>query len=277
MKHLRVFGKNKKAVAGASILIFFIIIAIFAPIIAPYSPYETGFKPYDKPSFQNLLGVNNLGQDIFSRLIYGVRVTLIVGFSCGILITIIALIIGISAGYLGGIWDEILSMFTNIFIAIPVIPLILVISAFVLKKGIISVILIITFVSWAWNARIFRSQVLSLKRREYVVASKLIGESNFHIMFKDILPNMLSLIFANFFSTVLFAILAEAAIEFIGLGDTSIISWGTTMYWAYNSQVAILGKWEWLLIPGLCIGLLGISFSLINFGIDEISNPKLSK
>ena len=277
MKYLLVFLHNKKAAVGICILLFFVIVAIFAPYIAPYSPTYMGFTPLQMSSRQHLLGTTAIGQDIFSRVIWGTRLSLFVGIIIGLIATVISVIVGLTAGYFGGLVDDILVMITNIFLVIPGLPLMIIIAAYITVKGTVTIVFVISITGWAWGARVLRSQAMTLKNRDFVKASIVVGERPGHVIFSDIFPNMLSLVVANFFGVSLYAVLSEAGLEFLGLGDSSAVSWGTILYWSQNNNAMLFGLWQWMVVPGLCIALLGVSFALINFAIDEVTNPRLRK
>ncbi|MGC8544492.1 MAG: ABC transporter permease [Athalassotoga sp.] len=277
MNYVKLFFSNRKSTIGVIIFLFFVALAIFAPFIAPYSPSSMAFTPLQGPSWKHWLGTTAVGQDILSQVIWGTRLSLMVGLITGAITTIISVIIGLSSGYLSGLTDDILMTITNIFLVIPGLPLIIIISAFIVVKGVWTIIFVISLTGWAWGARTLRSQVLTLKSRDYVNASVVVGESSSHIIFSDIFPNMLSLVVANFFGAAVYAVLSEAGLEFLGLGDSSAISWGTILYWAQNNQALLFGLWEWAAVPGLLIALLGMSFALMNFAVDEITNPRLRK
>lgn len=244
-------------------------------ILKIVSPIEIRFGLREPPSFKHLLGTSSIGYDIFSRVVRGTTVSLFVGLLCGVLAGMIALTMGLVSGYFGGLVDDFLSMIINVFLVIPSLPLLIILAAFIPVKGVLVIILIISFTSWSYGARLFRSQVLSLRNRDFVKASIVIGENPFRIIYTDILPNMLSLIIANFFATCLGAILSEAGLEFIGLGDASVVSWGTILFWAQNGGAFINKQWQWITVPGLCIALVGAGFALLNFAVDEIANPRL--
>lgn len=277
MTNLKIFLKNKKAVTGASILIFLSLVAIFAPIIAPYSPDSTEFAPALKPSSEHLLGTTSLGQDIFSQIVWGTRLTLLVGFVTGLISSIISIIMGLTAGYFGGITDDILSVITNIFLVLPGLPLMIILAAYITVKSVLPIIFVISITGWAWGARVLRSQMMTLKNRDYVKAANVIGEHPIRIIFADIFPNMLGLILANFFGAALYAVLSEASLSFLGLGNVNAVTWGTILYWAQNNQALLLGQWQWMAVPGLLIAILGTSFALLNFAVDEMTNPKLRR
>ena len=271
----RRFLQNPKSLAGVLILAFFAVLALFAPLIAPYSPTETSFIPFDMPSAQHLLGTTALGQDILSQLIWGTRPSLLVGLLAGAVATVLSVVVGLVSGYAGGLVDEVLSTITNIFLVIPGLPLLILIAAYIQISGVLPIIFVIAITGWAWGARVLRAQMLTLRNRDFVQAATVVGEGGGRIIFAEILPNMLSLIAANFFGAALFAVLSEAGLEFLGLGDVGIVTWGTMLYWAQNNQAFLLNQWAWMIAPGLCIALLGTSFALLNFAIDEITNPKL--
>ncbi|WP_333579536.1 ABC transporter permease, partial [Mesotoga prima] len=213
----------------------------------------------------------------FSQMVYGTRITLAVGLITGLFTTLLALTLALVAGYFGGIVDDIISLFTNVFLVIPSLPLMIVIAAYITVKGVIPIVLILGLTSWPWPTRILRSQVVSLKNRDFVRVSRILGERPLYIVFREILPNMISLVMASFFTSTMAAIMGEATLEFLGLGNVSVVSWGTILYWAQNSGALLSGAWWWFLPPGICIALIGTSFALMNFAIDEISNPKLRK
>lgn len=260
---------------GLGIILFFVVLGIFAPLVAPYEPNRTVATPYEPPSRNHWLGTDRLGRDILSQVIYGTRLSMLIGVSTGLLMTLIATSVGMLAGYYGGMVDRVLSTITDIFLVIPGLPLMIVISSYLKIRGPFIVILVIALTSWGSGARIIRSQVLSLKSREFVTAAKIVGESSFTIVFREILPNMLSLVASIFFSSVLYAILGEASLSFLGLSDVSKTSWGTILYWAQSANALLNGMWYWVLAPGLCIASLGTAFALISFSIDEITNPRL--
>jgi peptide/nickel transport system permease protein len=267
--------QNPKSFTGLALLTAFFLVALFAPVLAPYAPRATSFVPFEPPSAQHLLGTTALGEDIFSQLLWGTRLSLLVGLVAGAVATLISVVIGLVAGYAGGLLDDVLSTLTNIFLVIPGLPLLILIAAYIPFSGVWPIIFVIALTGWAWGARVLRAQMLTLRSRDFVQAARVAGEGGARIVFAEILPNMLSLIAANFFGAALFAVLSEAGLEFLGLGDVGIVTWGTMLYWAQTNQAFLLGAWAWMVAPGLCIALLGTSFALLNFAVDEITNPKL--
>ncbi|GAA1447035.1 ABC transporter permease [Leifsonia poae] len=266
---------NWKSRLGLIILAFFVLVAIFAPLLAPYGATQDGFPRNADPSPEHWLGTTAAGEDVLSQLIFGARVSVTVGFIAGLLSTIVAVLIGLSWGYIRGFGAEVVNFFVNLFLVIPGLPLMIVIAAYLQNGGLFMIVTVIVITGWAWGARVLRSQTQSLRSRDFVTAARFSGDRPFRIVFSEILPNMTSLITGSFFGAATAAILAEAGLEFLGLGDSSIVSWGTILYWAQNSNALLTGQWALLFAPGLCIALLAMSLTLINFGVDAISNPRL--
>jgi len=261
---------------GFGILAFFIVVALIGPLLVPGDPNTS--TPFGNlpPSPQHLLGTTTIGQDIFRQLVDGTRLSLLIGFTCGLLTTLVAIIIGVTGGYFGGWIDEFLSMITNVFLVIPQLPLIIVLAALVPSgRGPGTVIIVITITGWAWGARVMRSITLTLRQRDYVQAARVGGESTFRLVFFEIVPNMGAIIATNFIFATISAILTEATLEFLGLSNLNQVSWGTMLYWAQNNDALLGGYWSWYVPPGVCIALLCTSLALINYGIDSIVNPRL--
>ena len=271
----KIIWRNRKARVGIMMLVIFVLVAVFAPLIAPYDPQFTGFSRMMSPSGKHLLGTTQAGEDVFSQLIYGTRTSMLVGIVAGGLATVVALVVGLTAGYMQGPVDEFLSFLTNVALVIPALPLMIVLAAYAPVKGVFMIVFVIAITGWAWGARVKRSQMVSLRNRDYVTAAIFAGESTPRIIFREIMPNMTSLIVAGYIGASIAAIQAEAGLEFLGLGDPSIVSWGTMLYWAQNSGALLSGQWAWLAASGLSLALLSTALTLINFGIDALSNPHL--
>jgi len=268
---------NRRAVAGALLLAFFAIVAVFAPMIVPYSPTDINFTPLLTPSASHLLGTTANGQDILSQLIWGARASLFVGLVCATLISLVQLVLGVFAGYVGGLFDTVATAVTNVFLVLPSLPLLIILAAYLRGGSLFVLIGVITVTGWAWGAKVLRAQAIALRERPFVQAARATGESRVHIVMSHIVPNMLGIIVSNFFGAALFAILAEAGLEFIGLGNINDITWGTMLYWGQEGDAVLLGAWVWLLVPGLCLALLGTALGLLNFAVDEIANPRLRR
>ena len=272
----QVVWSSGKARVGLVILAIYVLIAVFAPLIAPHDPLDGQFAPLAGPSGENWLGTNTNGQDIASQLIYGSRVSLLVGVLGGALATIIATVLGLIAGYAEGtIIDDILTFLMNVFLVIPLLPLIITLVAYSQARGILLIVVVISITSWAGPARAKRAQIITLRNRDFVTAAKFTGDSTGRIVFAEIMPNMASLLVASFVGAATGAIGAEAGLAVLGLGDTRQVSWGTMLYQA-NAQGAIAqGLWIWVFVPGLVLAVLVTALSFINFGIDLLSNPHL--
>jgi peptide/nickel transport system permease protein len=271
-----VFLRNAKSLVGIAILLFFTLVAIIGPWVAPYSPDDIDpAASMSAPSPTHWLGATQLGQDIFSQLVVGTRGVMVVGFTAGIIATCLAVIIGVSAGYFGGWGDEILSMLSNIFLVIPALPLIIIVTSMMEHPTSWTVILVIALTGWAWGARVLRSQTLSLAHRDFVEAARANGERSWRIIFFEIMPNLTAIIASTFINTVVAAVLSEVMLAFIGVASLSDWNWGTILYWAQSSGAFQQGAWWWFVPAGLCVALLGMSLALVNFGIDEFVNPRL--
>lgn len=270
-----VIWANGKARIGIVILGIFVLVAIFAPLIAPYGAKTNTFDPNQSSSAAHWMGTTAAGEDVLSQLLWGAQVSVSVGFIAGILSTIVAVLIGLSWGYMRGFGGDVVGFIVNLFLVVPALPLMIVIATYLQNGGFGVIVAVIVITGWAWGARVLRSQTQSLRSRDFVTAARFSGERAGRLIFREILPNMTSIIAGSFFGAAVAAILAEAGLEFLGLGDSSIVSWGTMLYWAQNSNSLLTGQWILLFAPGLCIALVAVSLTLINFGVDAISNPRL--
>ncbi len=271
----RLIRLNHKVAFGLAIVLFFTLIAIFGPLFIHQDPSMPGTDYLQPPSATHWLGTTQLGQDILAQLVVGTRLSMIMGFGIAIMTMIISVIVGLTSGYFGGWIDEVLSLITNVFLVLPTLPLAILLTAFLAYKGPLTIALVLTVTGWSWSARIFRAQTLSMRNRDNVESARASGESTLRIIFYEILPNEIAIVAAQLFGTVIYAILAETGLEFLGLGNINDVSWGTMLYWASNDDALALGSWWWFVAPGLCIALLGAGLAFINFGIDEIANPRL--
>ncbi len=271
----RTLWSNGKARIGIVILGLMIVLAVFAPLIAPHSPTATTFTPYEGPSGSNWFGTTGDGNDVFSQVVYGARVSLLVGLVAGASATVVAVTVGLVAGYRPGVIDEVLSFLTNLALVIPGLPLMIILAAYVPSRSIWVIVIVVAGTSWATGARVVRSQATSIRERDYVTSAVFSGEGLFRIVFREILPNMTSLVAGSFFAAATAAVMAEASLEFLGLGNPSTVSWGTILYYAQQQNAMLTGSWVLVFAPGLMIALLAVSFTLINFGVDALSNPRL--
>jgi peptide/nickel transport system permease protein len=266
-----------KAKIGAGIFFAFILIAIIGPAIAPYDPSKTTSQALALgPNVHHLLGTTSTGQDVLSQLLVGMRSTVVLGLLTGLIATFLAVVVGVSAGFLGGAADEFLSLVANVFLVLPALPILIVLLGYLPpSSGELPTAIVLSALGWPWGARVIRAQTLTLRNRDYVLAARETGEYAWRIIMFEILPNEISLIAAGFVSTVLYAILTSVALAFIGLSSFSGWSLGTMLYWAQGQEAIQLGAWWWYVPPGVCVALLGMSLVLLNFGLDEISNPRL--
>lgn len=266
-----------KAKVGAAILGLFLLIAVIGPTIAPFDP--TASTPGQAlplgPTTTHLLGTTATGQDVLSQLLVGTRSTVVLGLLTGLIATLLAVVIGMSAGFLGGASDEGLSLLANVFLVLPALPLLVVILGYLPHSGELPTAIVLSVLGWPWGARVIRAQTLSLRNRDYVAAARESGESGWRIVLFEIFPNEIGLIAASFVGTVLYAILTSVALAFLGVANLSSWSYGTMLYWAQNGNAVQLNAWWWYAPPGICVALLGMSMVLLNFGLDELGNPRL--
>lgn len=266
---------NAKALTGVIMLGVFVLLAVIGPWIAPFDPSTRSNALLQPPSSTHWFGTTHLGQDIFSQVLAGTRSVVFVGAVAGVVATVLSVLVGITAGYLSGSASEGLSALSNVFLVIPALPLIIIITSSLPETSNLTIALVIGLTSWAWNARVLRAQTLSLRRRDYVEAARANGESTWRIVLFEILPNLYAVIASGFVGTVLFAVISEITLAFIGVSDAGGWNWGTVLYWAQSQQALAQGAWWWFVPAGLAIALLGTSLSLVNFGIDEFVNPRL--
>jgi peptide/nickel transport system permease protein len=268
--------RNRKALIGLILFVIFVVLAAVPQLFTSVSdPNKLAFAPALPPSGDHLLGTTALGQDIWAQLVYGTRQSLVIAVVAGFFATVLSVVVGVSAAYLGGVADEILSMVTNIFLIIPTFPLIIILATYA-GKGTLTVILVVLVVTgWSYGANQLRAQAMSLRNRDFLESARVRGERSSYIIFREVLPTMTSLIVANFLGAALYSVLTAAGLQFLGLGDPNSISWGTMLYWSQNQQALQSGMPLWSIAPGLCVALLGVSFALLNYAFDEISNPAL--
>jgi peptide/nickel transport system permease protein len=267
-----------KAKVGAVLLGFFVLAAIIGPLVTPYDPSYQNPSPalsMAAPSAAHLLGTTQTGQDVLSQLLVGIRLTLELAVIVGVVATALSVIVGVAAAFLGGIWDELLSLVSNVFLVIPSLPLLIILLGYLPQKGQLATIAVLSVLGWPWGARVIRAQTLAIRNRDFISAARETGETTWRILASEIVPNEVSLIAASFVNTVLYAIGASVALAFIGLADLNSWSLGTILYWAESQQALQLGAWWWFVPPGLAVALMGTGLVLLNTGIDELGNPRL--
>jgi peptide/nickel transport system permease protein len=267
-----------KAKVGVWLFGFFVLAAIIGPQVVPYDPSYANPDPallQAHPSAQHLLGTTQTGQDVLSQLLVGIRMTMELAFLVGVVATALSVIVGVTSAFLGGFWDELLSLISNVFLVIPALPLLILLLGYLSGKGQLPTILVLSFLGWPWGARVIRAQTLMIRNRDFIAAARESGEKSWRIITLDIIPNEVSLIAASFVNTVLYAIGASVALAFVGLTDLNTWSLGTILYWAQSQQALQLGAWWWFAPPGLAVALIGTSLVLLNTGIDELGSPRL--
>jgi len=267
-----------KAKAGAVLFGIFVLAAIIGPQVSPYDPSYANPDPsllMAHPSAQYLLGTTQTGQDVLSQLLDGIRQTMELAVIVGLLATALSVLVGVTSAFLGGAWDEFLSLVSNVFLVIPALPLLILLLGYLPQKGQWSTIIVLSALGWPWGARVIRAQTLMIRNRDFVAAARESGEKSWRIILLDIIPNEVSLIAASFVNTVLYAIATSVALAFIGLTNLNSWSLGTILYWAQSQQALQLGAWWWFVPAGLAVALIGTSLVLLNTGIDELGSPRL--
>ena len=262
-------GRISLAILGLAVFV-----SIFGGLLAPYDPEASSTDVLQAPTWDHILGTTESGADVFSQLLVGARVSMLVGFSAALISAVLGSVVGLVGGYFGGWTDRILDAFENWFLVIPTLPLMIVLAR-LLNPSLIVLIAVIGFTSWAGTGRIVRSQVLTLRERDFVERARAIGAGDGHIIRTHILPNTMPLIFANTVLIAAVAILSEAALAFLGLGDPTHISWGTMLENAFTAGAPSAGAWWYVVPPGLCITLVVLAVSLLGYLFEEHVNPRL--
>ena len=271
----RAITANRKATVGTALLVLFIFVGLFPGLIAHDNPQAQIYPRGLTPNAQHWLGTTAFGQDMFAQVVYGTRPVLLIAFGVGLLATIVAMLIGVAAAYLGGAWDGTLNVITDVLLVIPLFPLLIIIGSYLHGAGTSVMIAVIAATGWSYTARQLRAQALSLRNRDFLNAAKVRGERPLYIICVEIIPTMTSLLVAAFLTNALYAVLFSSSLQFIGLGDPNVTSWGTMLYWAQNNEAFQTGLPLWIIVPGLCIVALGAAFALLNYAFDEIGNPAL--
>jgi peptide/nickel transport system permease protein len=266
--------QHRRAVVGLAILGAFVVIALIgalfvgdasAPVALPLSP----------PSWEHPFGTTGQGQDVLAQTVAGAGTSLAIGFTVGLAQVAIGALIGTAAGYFGGWVDDVLTTFTNVFLVMPGLPLMVIIAAY-FPAGATTIALVLIITGWAWSARVIRAQALALRNKDFVQAAIVGGESHLRVIVAELMPNMISLLASACIGATLYAIGAEVALEFLGLGDVSQVTWGSNLYWASNDSALLTGSW-WTFVPtGTCVALVGLALAMVNGAIDEVGNPRLA-
>ncbi|HEX4705055.1 MAG TPA: ABC transporter permease [Pseudonocardiaceae bacterium] len=266
--------RSRYVVAGLVIIGVFTLVAIVGPYLVG-DPNTFGGTQLAAPSRQHWFGTTQIGQDVFTQLVDATRATLAIGALSAVIATVVSVGVGVGGGFAGGVADEALSLVSNVALVIPQLPLVILIAAYVRHTGIWSVVLVIALTSWAASARILRAQTLSLRGRDYVLAARAYGERPWRIVVVELIPNELPIIVSQFIYAAIAAILTQSTLSFLGLADPSQLTWGNILFFAQNDSALASGAWWWFVPPGLCIALVGTALSMLNFGLDEVLNPRL--
>ncbi len=259
---------------GLGLVVLFAFLALFGSALAPYDPTESSLDVLAAPSWSHVLGTTESGADVFSQILVGARVSMLVGFAAAAISALLGSAVGLTGGYFGGWTDRILDAFENWFLVIPTLPLMIVLAR-ILNPSLTVLIAVIGLTSWAGTGRIVRAQVFTLRERAFVERARALGAGDFYIIRKHVLPNTLPLIFANTVLIVAVAILSEAALAFLGLGDPTRISWGSMLENAFESGAPSAGAWWYVVPPGLCITVLVLAVSMLGYLFEEHVNPRL--
>ena len=254
---------NGRVLAGLVILGVVLLVALLAPVLAPHDPYELGI-PYLRPSAEHPLGTNDIGQDILSELIYGTRISLLIGTVSALTVTVVGTALGILSGYLGGWVDRVIMQMTNVAMALPSLPLTIILVAF-LDASVWHIILAICITAWTSTARIIRSRVQQLKCLPFVQIERTMGASGAYIMLRHILPNLGEIVFVRAVLSVGSAMLTEASLSFLGLGVIGQKSWGGILHYAFFRNGIINGAYWWYVPPILCISVSVLGFMLLSY------------
>jgi ABC-type dipeptide/oligopeptide/nickel transport system permease subunit len=268
--------RSKRGLAGMLMLSIPIAMAVAPYLFTVYDPWTPSGGPFEPPSLNHLLGTNDVGIDLWSELVYGARISLLVGFSAAAASVALGTLVGIISGYFGGVLDEVLMAITDTMMLLPVLPFMLLLAT-MLGQGYQNIVLVIAIFSWPSIARLVRAQTLSIKQQTYIEAARAIGASNTRIMFRYILPQLLPLLVAFVILRVGGAMIAEASLSFLGLGDPTQKSWGAMIYWAQRSGAISSGAWWWITAPGLMITLSVMGFAQIGYALEEYVNPRLRR
>lgn len=272
---LRALRRNPVGWVGLGFLLLLVLAAVLAPWLAPYDPHQRVGRPFQPPSAQHLLGTNDVGHDIFSEVVWGTRVSLTVGLVAAAIAMLVGTAAGVVAGYYGGWVDGLLMRLVDVVLVIPFLPLMILLAAY-LGPSLGNTVAVIGLLTWATPARVIRSAVLTARERDYVAAARALGAREGRILWRHVLPAALPVALAQFIRATSGAILIEASLAFLGLGDPTQKSWGTVLYYAQVRGAFLTGSWAWwVLPPGLLITCTVLAFALTGYALEEVVNPRL--
>jgi peptide/nickel transport system permease protein len=270
-----IIKRDKLAATGIAVLLLFGLVALLAPWLSPHDPWQY-YPTFLSPSGSHILGTNDVGQDIFSELLYGARSSLLVGVLSALLAMVLGVTIGVAAGFRRGIIDEILMGLTDVVLVIPALPLIILFAVY-LGTNIWNTVLLIGLVLWPSTARVVRAQVLSVRESGYVESAQAMGAGNIWLIWRHVLPNVLPVILAKLVLTMAAALLMEASVSFLGLGDPAQKSWGMMLHYAFSRGGFIRNLWWWYLPPGLSIAICILAMTMLSFSVESKSDPRLKR
>ena len=258
---------------GLIILLLMIGVAVLAPVLSPYNPYQQSTASLLPPSLSHWLGMNHVGQDIWTQLVYGARTSLLVGFGVGIFSTLLGTVFGVSAALVGGLYEKVVMRIVDVFIVIPMIIVVILISAYI-RPGIATLILLLSLLSWQGGARVIRAQALSLKERGHVAAARSFGANRFYIAWRHIVPDLGPILLVDFIYGVRRAVFMEAGLAFLGISDSAVVSWGMMMRDALS--FSYLNVWQWWLVPtGVALSLTIIGLTFVGHAAEPVIEPRL--
>jgi len=269
-----IYSESRIGMFGLVLVFAFIVMALVAPWVAPYDPRALVGRPFERPGEDHILGTDQVGRDIYSQLIWGSRISLMVGLLASAFSVAIGTAIGLLSGYFRGPVDSVLMRITDLFITLPNLPFMLILAALI-GRSLWNIILVIGITGWTGTARMVRSQTLSIKERPYVEAARSVGARDSQVILRHILPNVLPLVFANAIVGIVDAILAESGLSFLGLGDPTKPSWGLILRYANEAGAIATGRLWFVIPPGVCIMLIAIGFAFSSYSLDQILNPRL--
>ena len=276
-RFVNTFKSNKMGMLGFYIIIFFLLVAFLGPVLYDYDFQSFGDgELMAAPTKGFILGTDDMGRDILGALIYGAKISLMIGIFATLISVFIGTMIGIISGFYGGKLDMLLMRFTDGFMVLPKLPLIMILAA-LLGSSVRNIILVLGFTSWTGTARLVRSQTLSVKERQFIERAIAVGAGKGYIMTKHILPNVFPLVFSNTILVTANAILTETTLSFLGLGDPMTPSWGQILRGAFVSGAVSMNAWWYFVPAGLCVIFLVLGFTFLGYSFDEILNPKLRR
>lgn len=275
------FLSSNKVRIGLGILVFFLLMALFGRAIVAHvlriDPLAVDYQAISQPpSAHHLLGTTRAGQDVLAQLLIGAQGSVFVGLVSGIVAITIAVTIGTWSGYVGGLFDRVTMAIVNVLMTLPSLALLFIIAGYIRNTGLVMIALVIGLLEWPGGSRVIRSQTLSLRNRDFTAALRAIGETRWRIVLVEVVPHLGGVISSMFLRALVAGIFAESSLAFLGIGNTGGISWGMMIGRAQQGQAISGGLWWWIIPPGLCIAFIGFATALVNFGLDEITNPALN-